>query len=195
LPDLTGHGGRRLPLLLEQLGDEGRKKIAELLRKVHSRLATVGTKLLPSGDSLLEIQEVFEGKTLVTEAGHINDGLLRVIALLAELQAGPGLLLFDEIENGVNPELVDFVISQLVSSGPQIMVTTHSPLILNYLTDEVAMSGVIYLYKTPQGFTRSIPFFSIPSIAKKLTVMGPGEAFVDTSLTELDEEIEQMEKK
>ena len=65
-------------------------------------------------------------------------------------------------------------------------------MILNYLTDDGARSGVMYLYKTAAGSTQSIPFFSIPSLAKKLTVMGPGEAFVDTNLTLLGDEIEQM---
>jgi hypothetical protein len=65
-------------------------------------------------------------------------------------------------------------------------------MILNYLSDEVAKEGVIYLYKTPQGATRAIPFFSIPSLAEKLTVMGPGEAFVDTDLTALSEEIKAV---
>jgi AAA15 family ATPase/GTPase len=97
--------------------------------------------------------------------------------------------LFDEIENGINPELVEFVINTLVQAREQVLVTTHSPMILNYLDDETARRSVIYLYKTPQGHTKAIPFFSIPSLAKKLTVMGPGEAFVDTNLVDLAEEI------
>ena len=67
-------------------------------------------------------------------------------------------------------------------------------MILNYLDDEVARKGVQYLYKTSQGHTKSIPFFSIPSLKKKLDVMGPGEAFVDTNLTELAAEIAGMPK-
>ena len=51
---------------------------------------------------------------------------------------------------------------------------------------------MIYLYKTRNGHTQAIPFFSIPSLAEKLTVMGPGEAFVDTNLTELRAEIANM---
>lgn len=62
-------------------------------------------------------------------------------------------------------------------------------MILNYLEDETARQGVIYLYKSDRGHTKSIPFFSIPSLAEKLAVMGPGEAFVDTNLTELSAEI------
>ena len=47
----------------------------------------------------------------------------------------------------------------------------------------------IYLYKTKSGLTKAIPFFKIPSLAEKLKVMGPGEAFVDTNLTLLAKEI------
>ena len=129
---------------------------------------------------------------MTTEARHINDGMLRLIAILAELATPNRFLLFDEIENGINPELVEFLIDKLVNATQQVLVTTHSPMILNYLEDDIARAGVIYLYKTSQGFTKSIPFFSIPSLAEKLTVMGPGEAFVDTKLSELDQEIQSI---
>lgn len=116
--------------------------------------------------------------------------MLRLIAILAELQNEENhFLLFDEIENGINPELIEFVVDALTTCKQQVMVTTHSPMILNYLDDETAKAGVMYLYRTAEGFTRAIPFFSIRSIAKKLEVMGPGEAFVDTNLTDLAEEI------
>jgi hypothetical protein len=67
-------------------------------------------------------------------------------------------------------------------------------MILNYLDDDTARQGVIYLYKTRGGETRAIPFFTIPSLKKKLEVMGPGEAFVDTNLTELAAEIAGLTK-
>jgi ABC-type multidrug transport system ATPase subunit len=132
------------------------------------------------------------GGKLVTEARHINDGMLRLIAILAELQSDHRFVLFDEIENGINPELVEFVVNKLLGARQQVLVTTHSPMILNYLSDDVAREGVMYLYKTPDCSTQAIPFFSIPSLAKKLEVMGPGETFVDTNLTLLCDEIEQM---
>jgi hypothetical protein len=79
-----------------------------------------------------------------------------------------------------------------VTTPKQVMVTTHSPMILNYLDDDIARKGILYLYKTRRGHTKSIPFFSIPSLAEKLTVMGPGEAFVDTNLIDLTDEIEAI---
>ncbi len=130
-----------------------------------------------------------------TEARHVNDGMLRLITILAELQSKHSLLLFDEIENGINPEAVEFIIDTLTNSDKQVIVTTHSPMILNYLNDEIAKSGIVYLYKTSIGISKAIQFFTIPSIAEKLTVMGPGEVFVDTNLTELDKEIQTLDLK
>lgn len=187
-----GLGGQGLSAFLHEIGPSGRKKVSDALRKVYKQLKNVNTKSLRSGWKQLEIHEIFGRKEVVTEARHINDGMLRVLALLAELQSDNQFLLFDEIENGINPELVQFLLDTLTSATQQVLVTTHSPLILNYLSDEAAKAGVIYLYKNKQGATNSIPFFSIPSLAKKLSVMGPGEAFADTNLTQLDSEIEAM---
>lgn len=189
-----GLGGRRLSSYLHELDSEKRGVLLDQLQRAYKRLANLQVKSLRSGWKQLEIEETFDTKKLTTEARHINDGMLRLTAMLAELCSDHEFLLFDEIENGVNPELVEFVINALTSARQQVLVTTHSPMILNYLTDDVARSGVMYLYKTSAGSTQSIPFFSIPSLAKKLTVMGPGEAFVDTNLTLLSDEIEQLKE-
>lgn len=185
-----GLGGQRLSAFFHELGREGRVKVNDALRSIYKQLEAVNTKSLRSGWKQLEVVEEFDGKRLVTEARHVNDGMLRILALLAELQSKHGFLLFDEIENGINPELVQFLIDTLMSADQQILVTTHSPLILNYLSDQSAKDGVIYLYKTKAGFTKAVPFFSIPSLDKKLSVMGPGEAFADTNLSQLQDEIE-----
>jgi predicted ATPase len=190
-----GLGGQRLAAFLYELGGEKQRQLLQRLKTVYPRLQDLHTKSLRSGWKQIEITENYEGPNggffpaMVTEARHVNDGMLRLIAILAELQSEDQFLLFDEIENGINPELVEFVLDALVTTPKQVLVTTHSPMILNYLEDETARQGVIYLYKTPRGHTKAIPFFSIPSLAEKLTVMGPGEAFADTNLTELGSEI------
>lgn len=135
------------------------------------------------------MEEAFQGRQLQTEARHLNDGLLRILAIITNLASDVPLLVFDEIENGVNTELVEFLVDSLVEARPQVIVTTHNPVILNYLKDETARESMIYLYKTPAGLTRSIRFFDIPRMAKKLTMMGPGEAYGDTNLTRLNAEI------
>ena len=195
-----GLGGQNLASFLHEMSGPNKLKLDALLMKAYPRLQGLAAKSLRSGWKQLEISESYEGQesgifpAMTTEARHINDGMLRMIAILAELQSENRFLLFDEIENGINPELVELVISMLVETPQQVLVTTHSPMILNYLEDNVAREGVTYLYKTAQGHTKSIPFFSIPSLRKKLEVMGPGEAFVDTNLTELADEIARLKK-
>ena len=189
-----GRGGERLSAYLHDLLPEKRHAIESELKRVYPHFQKLATRELKPDVRVLEIVEDFQGKHFKTEARHLNDGLLRILAMITNSVSNAGLLVFDEIENGINPELVEFVINLLVETEQQVIVTTHSPMILNYLDDEVAKSGVIYLYKTNEGFTRSIPFFSIPSLQKKLELMGPGEAFVDTNLLELFQEIDGLIK-
>ena len=91
-------------------------------------------------------------------------------------------MLLDELENGINQEIVETLVDTLLQSPQQLLVTTHSPLLLNYLPDEVARTAVQFLYKTSKGETRIKPFFDIPRMSAKLDAMGPGDAFVDTDL-------------
>lgn len=187
-----GLGGQRLSAYLHELGKEKREALRKRLEGVYGQLESIDTKSLRSGWKQLGVKERFGEQLLSTSAEHINDGMLRLMAVLSQLDSDQHFLIFDEIENGINPELVEFLVDALVGSNHQVLVTTHSPLILNYLEDDIAKDGVIYLYKTTKGATRAIPLFSIPSMAEKLSVMGPGEVFVDTRLSELAEEIQQI---
>ena len=187
-----GLGGERLSAFLHELSATQRQALGRQLKEVYPHLIELVTRSLRAGWKELSVSEHFGGKKVYTEARHINDGMLRLMAILAEVLTDSQFLLFDEIENGINPELVEFLLNTLINAKQQILVTTHSPMILNYLDDEVARKGVQYLYRTAEGFTRAVPFFAIPSMAAKLKVMGPGEAFVDTQLALLGEEISAM---
>lgn len=187
-----GLGGEKLAAFIHESGKEGKEKLKQHLANVYSQLESIDTRSLPSGFKELEIVEHFGNQKLKSKARHMNDGLLRLMAILSQLESGNPFLLFDEIENGINPELIEFLIDRLVDADAQVLVTTHSPMILNYLEDDVAKQGVIYLYKNSQGITRSVKLFDIPSMAAKLQFMGPGEAFVDTDLTRLYQEVEAL---
>jgi len=147
-----------------------------------------------NGWKRLEVTEFFNNIRIITEAKHVNDGLLRIITILAQLFTKKDFLLFDEIENGINPEIIEFLVDLLVASNHQVLITTHSPMILNYIEDDVAMKSIQYIYKTKDGHTKVIPFFNIPQMKKKLEVMGPGEVYVDTDLIKLYDIIKELEK-
>jgi len=188
----VGTRGEGLAAYIHEMSDEQRQRIIERLKVVYGQLESVQSKTLRAGWKQLSVNETFAGQSLQTDARHINDGMLRLMAIIAELESDHAFLLFDEIENGVNPELVKFLIDTLLEARQQILVTTHSPVVLNYLPDSVAREGMIYLFKTPEGVTKAVRFFDIARMAKKLTMMGPGEVFADTDLFRLPEEIESL---
>ena len=185
-----GLGGEKLSALLHELTQEKKDALLERLKQLYPALISLKTSSLKAGWKKLSITERYKKIKLTSEARHINDGMLRVMVIIAQTLTGHEFLLFDEIENGIHPELVERIVQWLVDAPPQILVTTHSPMILNYLDDEIAKSGVLLVYKTAEGFTKVKPFFEIPDMAKKLEAMGPGEVFVDTDLTALVKQID-----
>lgn len=187
--DSIGRGGERLSAYLHDLPASNRQGIEARLKEVYPHFQALVSRSVRSGTKVLEVEEAFENRRLQSEARHLNDGLLRILAIITNLASDAPLLVFDEIENGVNTELVKFLVDSLVEARPQVIVTTHNPVILNYMEDATARESMVYLYKTPAGVTRSIRFFDIPRMAKKLTMMGPGEAYGDTNLSQLNAEI------
>lgn len=183
-----GAGGEKLSAYLDTIKGERKKALIGLLKRFYPALTDFKVVSQRSGWKKLSVQEQFGNNKLETEAAHLNDGLLRILAVLTQADSNRSMILLDEIENGINQEIVETLVDTLVSSHQQILVTTHSPLILNYLGDDVARQAVQFIYKTPDGDSRIRHFFEVPRIGEKLRVMGPGDAFVDTDLSALTEE-------
>ena len=188
-----GLGGEKLSAFLAYLPADKQLELLAALKEFYPHLSTWKVKSLRAGWMELGFREDYQGAGSV-QAAHINDGLLRVMAVLAQAHSPYTVLLFDEIENGINPELVEKLVDFLIRCGKQVIVTTHSPMILNYIPDEIAKEGVILLYRTGKGETKSVRFFDLPTMQEKLRVLGPGEVFADTRLSDLSAELEQAEK-
>ncbi|MDN2702024.1 AAA family ATPase [Janthinobacterium sp. SUN100] len=183
-----GAGGEKLSAYLDNIKGERKEALIGLLKRFYPALTDFKVVSQRSGWKKLSVQEQFGNNKLETEAAHLNDGLLRILAVLTQADSNRSMILLDEIENGINQEIVETLVDTLVSSHQQILVTTHSPLILNYLGDDVARQAVQFIYKTPDGESRIRHFFEVPRIGEKLRVMGPGDAFVDTDLSALTQE-------
>ena len=183
-----GAGGEKLSAYLDNIKGERKEALIGLLQRFYPALTDFKVVSQRSGWKKLSVQEQFGNNKLETEAAHLNDGLLRILAVLTQADSNRSMILLDEIENGINQEIVETLVDTLVSSHQQILVTTHSPLILNYLSDDVARQAVQFIYKTPDGESRIRHFFEVPRIGEKLRVMGPGDAFVDTDLSALTQE-------
>jgi ABC-type multidrug transport system ATPase subunit len=168
--------------------------LRNLLKSFYPSLVDFKVSSLRAGWKRLLIIEQFGDRRIETDATHLNDGLLRILAVLAQTESDRSMILLDEIENGINQEIVEKLVNVLLSCRQQIIVTTHSPLVLNYLPDQVAVNSVKFIYKSSLGETRVRPFFDIDRIKEKLEYMGAGDAFVDTDLMQLAGECNALDE-
>lgn len=189
-----GAGGEKLSAYLDNIKGDRKDALVALLQRFYPALVDFKVTSQRSGWKKLSVFEQFGTHKLETEATHLNDGLLRILAVLTQADSDRSMILLDEVENGINQEIVETLVDILLASQQQLVVTTHSPLLLNYLPDDVARVAVQWLYKTPEGETRIRRFFDIPRIAAKLDAMGPGDAFVDTDLKGLTQECIEIDR-
>lgn len=200
-PSGVGIGGEKLSGYIDTLTNENKIQLLIILRKFYPQIQGFRISTSKGGWKRLIVEERFadqnnEDVICETDAGQLNDGLLRILAVMAQVESEKGsVLLLDEIENGINPQIIEKLVDVLVNAQAQVIVTTHSPMILNYLDDDIARKSIQFVYKSSQGHTRVRRFFDIPRINDKLEVMGPGEAFIDTDLQLLTQENIDLDKK
>lgn len=129
---------------------------------------------------------------VVTNAKHINDGMLRILIILASQRTSSKFQQFDEVENGVNSEITEKLVEAFINSPQQVLITTHSPMVLNYIEDELAKSSITLVYKNKQGHTKATKLFALPSLTKKLNSLAPGDAMLDVYLKDAADEAELL---
>jgi len=95
---------------------------------------------------------LMQGQTTIP-AELLSEGTLRILGLLAlgGAKESPALLGFEEPENGINPERLDLIaeiLKNLASNETQVIVTTHSPTLLDLIPEES-----LYLFRQVNGNT------------------------------------------
>jgi predicted ATPase len=192
--DRIGWSGEYLAGFFSSLKPSLRSSILETVRTFFPTLVNLRSVSKEFGWRFLVAQE--QNVAQVT-AKHLSDGFLRILAIVSQVEQNDSpdtVILLDEIENGLHPELIERLVKYLLQAKAQIIVTTHSPLILNYLSDDEARDSMILLYRNHEGKTRSERYFDLPSTKKKLGILGPGEVYVDTPVEELAREAEEVEE-
>lgn len=100
-----------------------------------------------------------------------------------------GILVVEEIDNGIHPRRVNVLIDRLSQLGElrniDIILTTHNPVLLNkYDKDKLLGVSVVYRDKE-KGVSKFIPFVEIEQYPKLLAKGGLGEAMLDDSLIKM----------
>jgi hypothetical protein len=180
---------------------------ADLDRDIQTRISDRMREFYPNIQNIYLDQDLISKlyrnnakENLLREAvpsSQFSDGFTRTLAIVTQIESSTTstrILLIDQIEDGIHPELMARLIDYLVNSKVQVIATTHSPMILNYLSDEQARESLLFLYRNSEGRTHSCRYFDLPSTKKKLGILGPGEVYVDTSIEQLAHEAEEMER-
>ena len=136
-----GDHGENFAAVVNLICDEERTKDAYLawLRELRpEQIDDVGTKAGAVGDWMFILQE--NGRTF--PAPVLSEGTLRFAALTAAFFQDnmPGIMMIEEIENGIHPSriqiLLELMRSQAEYKETQILATTHSATILDWLQEE-----------------------------------------------------------
>lgn len=114
----------------------------------------------------------------------LSTGTLRILALLALLRDPdpPSVIIIEEIENGLDPRTVHLLVDEIqdaVESGrTQIILTTHSP----YLLDLLPLSSIILVERTDGE-----PIFNRPADQKEVQDwaerFSPGQLYTSNRLS------------
>ena len=130
--------------------------------------------------SLIQMTERFSaGRDAVLPGWVMSGGTLRLLALLAALRnpEGPSVLFIEELENGLDPRAIGFVVDEIrnaITAGDrQVVLTTHSP----YLLDKLAIEHIV-MTERPDG---GPPVFRRPAkeneIKQWATKFAPGSLY------------------
>ncbi len=135
-----GEHGENFAALIKTLCQDAKAKAAYLswLRQLRpSEVDDVGTLSGAVGEPLFMLKE--GGKEF--PATVLSDGTLRFAAITAAFFQPdmPGIMTIEEIENGIHASrvrlLVELLRNRAESGKTQIMATTHSPIVLAWLTE------------------------------------------------------------
>jgi len=75
-------------------------------------------------------------KGFETVLTNISDGTLRLLAFITALNLGDPVVAFEEPENCVHPYLLETLVDLMRKSDCQVIITTHSPYLLNHIKPE-----------------------------------------------------------
>jgi len=158
--EMRGYGRRD-----EQLGEDGKNLSGVLARFCDDAAEKQGfvdwlTALCApeiEGIDFLDVKELGDVMAIFVEKGgkrisarSISDGTLHFLGtLLALRSAEPGsVILIEEIEAGLHPTrirlLVEYLETVTRERDIQIIATTHSPVVLQWLSDEALRSTIVF---------------------------------------------------
>ena len=186
-PVLSARGENLAAVVNALLTGPDREAVTELERSLHEAIPTLRGLSTPASDanngSLRVIKFTLSGTEkppLTIPAEQVSDGAMFLTAFLALIHSQPAqVLLIEEPENGLHPSRLQTVIELLrkLTTGElgyaprQIILTTHSPVLLNCVTP----NEVRIFRRDEEGATQVVRMDQLPDIDRLTKEFAPGE--------------------
>jgi predicted ATPase len=184
---LLDEEGSQVAKLLEQLDNDSIQILVEKIGFVTGRIETceVHSPIGPADRRYFEFSEIKDnGAKYRVPAWALSEGTRRITAILALLlhDSPPPLLCIEEIENGLDPWTIKFILEELSSAAigdTQVILTTHSPHLLNY----VPLESII-LVNNEKGEITFTPGEALTGEDAVFNHMGVGDLYINRYLHE-----------
>jgi energy-coupling factor transporter ATP-binding protein EcfA2 len=174
--DDRGHGLAGVYFAIRNRDDNAFSSILADVRRHFPTIKGLRVKAISPGEVVLEA-ELTSGARV--EARRMSEGLLYYLAFTALRHLDrASLLLVEEPENGLHPARIAEVVRALraivTDTGTQVLMATHSPLVVNELTpDEVSV-----VTRSPERGTRVTRIKDTPNFEERAKVYALGELWL-----------------
>ncbi len=138
-PLAVGEKGHGIPAIYEAVLSRDRRAFAEIEADVQRHFPTVRSIWLPTAGGSMKGLGVTLNNGVRAQADTMSEGLLYWLAFAILPYVDPtAILLIEEPENGLHPSRIAEVmrILRAVSLRTQVILATHSPLVINELAPE-----------------------------------------------------------
>lgn len=96
-----------------------------------------------------------------------SQGLYKALAILTAIELKPSMIIIDELENSLYPDLLKYIIDELKNSNIPVIITSHSPVVI----DMVDLDNIILTEKIG-GQTEFKRIKNVKQLKKTLTHQG-----------------------
>ena len=174
--DERGFGLPGVYFALRNRGDDVFSSLVDDLKRHFQTINGLKVKAVSSSTVELEV-ELRNGARIGAE--RMSEGLLYYLAFAALRHLDPAsLILVEEPENGLHParvaEVVGILRAIVNETGAQVVIATHSPLVINELRpDEVSV-----VTRTPETGTTVTPIVETYNFKKRSSIYALGELWL-----------------
>jgi energy-coupling factor transporter ATP-binding protein EcfA2 len=135
-PPILGYHGRNIARYLLYLYTERRKDFGRVEETLRNMISEVEEIIPHLERTEVEIWIKVKGLDEPLKPHNISDGTLRLLAMIAVLYGGASLVVLEEPENCIHPYLLETFMNLIRDSPSQVVITTHSPYLLDHVKPE-----------------------------------------------------------